>query len=63
MNLNTAKARKDRQVVVSLAEPQGGVDAMAGQFPNANPASGVTDNGDTSTRAVPTFGFDLLVLV
>jgi len=56
MNLNTAKARKDRQDMVSLAKPQGGVDAMAGQFPNAKPVSGVTDNGDASTRAVPTFG-------
>ena len=33
-----------------------GVDAMAGLFPNAKPVPGVTDNGDTATRPVPTFG-------
>lgn len=57
MNLDTAKTRQNRADLASLAQPQGGVDAMQGEFPNAKPAIvGVSDNGDTSTRAVPTFG-------
>lgn len=56
MGLDTA-ARKNRQDLASLATPQGGVDALAGQFPNAKPAmAGVSDSGDASMRAVPTFG-------
>ena len=53
---NTADEKKDRQDLVSLAKPQGGVDAMAGLFPDATPVPGVTDNGDAATRPVPTFG-------
>jgi hypothetical protein len=56
MSFHTADEKKDREDVVSLAKPQGGVDAMAGLFPNATPARGVTDNGDVATRPVPTFG-------
>jgi hypothetical protein len=57
MNLDTAKARQDRADLASLAQPQGGVDAMAGQFPNAKPPIvGVSDNGDASASMVPTFG-------
>jgi hypothetical protein len=56
MNLDTGKTRQDRADLASLAQPQGGVDAMNGQFPNAKPAiAGVSDNGDASTRAVPMF--------
>jgi hypothetical protein len=56
MNLNSTEARQERQDLVDQARPQGGVDAMAEFFPNAQPISGVRDNGDTATRAVPTFG-------
>jgi hypothetical protein len=55
MDFNTADERRDRADLVSLARPQGGVNAMAGAFPNAKPVPGVTDNGDTSTRSVPRF--------
>jgi hypothetical protein len=56
MNLNTAEEREDRQELAALARPQGGVDAMAGMFPNARPLmKGVSDNGDAATKAVPTF--------
>jgi hypothetical protein len=54
MKLNTTDARKDRQDLAPLAKPQGGVDAMAGEFPNAKPAMvGIVDNGDSETHAVP----------
>jgi hypothetical protein len=53
---NTADERQDRQDLVALAKPQGGVDAMAAHFPNAKPVPGVTDNGDATTRPVPTVG-------
>jgi hypothetical protein len=56
MNLDSMKARQERQDLVPLARPQGGVDAMAAFFPNAKPVQGVTDNGDAATRPVPTFG-------
>jgi Protein of unknown function (DUF1264) len=55
-DFNTADERQDRQDLVALAKPQGGVDAMAAFFPNAKPVQGVTDNGDAATRPVPTFG-------
>jgi hypothetical protein len=55
-DVNTADARQDRQDLVALAKPQGGVDAMAASFPNAKPVEGVADNGDAATRPVPTFG-------
>jgi len=55
MNLNTVNARKDRADMASLAQPQGGVDAMKGKFPNATGApAGISDNGDKSTSAIPT---------
>jgi hypothetical protein len=53
---DTADERQDRQDLVALARPQGGVDAMAAAFPDAKPVKGVTDNGDSATRPVPTFG-------
>jgi hypothetical protein len=54
MKLNTADARRDRAGLASAAEPQGGVDALRASFPQATSApTGVGDNGDTSTRAVP----------
>lgn len=56
MNLDTAEARRQRQDLVQLARPQGGVDALAGFFPDAKPIPGVADNGDTAARPVPTFG-------
>lgn len=56
MNLDSIKARQERQDLVPLARPQGGVDAMAAFFPNAKPVQGVTDNGDAATRPVPSFG-------
>jgi hypothetical protein len=56
MDLDTSRARQERTDLAALARPQGGVDAMRGQFPNAKPAiAGVSDNGDPSTRAVPMF--------
>jgi hypothetical protein len=48
--------RRDRQDLVALARPQGGVDALASRFPGAKPLNGVVDNGDAATRAVPTIG-------
>ena len=57
MGLDTAKARQDRADLAAIAQPQGGVNAMAGMFPNGQTAmTGVSDNGDAATRAVPTFG-------
>jgi hypothetical protein len=57
MGLDTAKARADRADLAAIARPQGGVDAMAGMFPHAQTSmTGVSDNGDRATRAVPTFG-------
>ena len=56
MSFDTAAEKKDREDLVSLAKPQGGVDAMAALFPNAKPVPGVTNNGDAATRPVPTFG-------
>jgi hypothetical protein len=55
-DFNTADERQDRQDLIALAKPQGGVDAMAAAFPSAKPVRGVTDNGDAATRPVPTFG-------
>jgi hypothetical protein len=54
--VDTAEAREDRQDLVALARPQGGVDAIAEAFPHARPVKGVIDNGDSATRPVPTFG-------
>jgi hypothetical protein len=54
-DFNTADERKDRADLVSLAKPQGGVDAMAQHFPAGKPVDGVKDNGDQAARAVPTF--------
>jgi hypothetical protein len=58
MDLNTAEARQERADLRALARPQGGVDAMKGQFPNAKGTlPGVTDNGDASTAPVPRLRF------
>lgn len=56
MGVDSAAARQQRKDLVPLARPQGGVDAMVAQFPNATPIPGVSDNGDAATRPVPTFG-------
>ena len=54
MDLNTAEARRDRADWVSLARPQGGVDAIAESFPAAKMApAGVADTGDGQARGVP----------
>jgi len=53
---DTVEERRARQALVELASPQGGVDALAPSFPTARPVPGVTDNGDQTTRRVPTFG-------
>jgi hypothetical protein len=56
MGLNTAAARRNRADLTSMAQPQGGVNAMAGEFPNAQPPmAGIEDNGDKSTYPVPVF--------
>jgi hypothetical protein len=54
LNVNTADEKTDREDLVPLARPQGGVAAMAGRFPDATPVPGVADNGDAATRPVPT---------
>lgn len=54
-DLHTADAREDRRRFLPLANPQGGVDAMAGLFRDARPIEGVRDSGDATTRRVPTF--------
>ena len=56
MDLDSMKARQERQDFVALARPQGGVAAMGASFANATPVEGVRDNGDAATRPVPTFG-------
>ncbi len=54
MDLDTAEARRDRADWVSLAKPQGGVDALAKSFPAATGyPEGVRDSGDTAARGVP----------
>ena len=55
MGLDSADARRQREEFVSLAKPQGGVEAMAASFADARPLPGVTDNGDAATRPIPTF--------
>jgi hypothetical protein len=57
MGTDTGQRRKNRADLASLAKPQGGVDALAGKFPQAKGApAGVSDNGDPNARSVPTFG-------
>jgi hypothetical protein len=51
---DTLEERRARQDLVGLARPQGGVDALAPAFPDSRPVPGVTDNGDQTTRRVPT---------
>jgi hypothetical protein len=54
MNLNTAEARESRADLRTSARPQGGVDAMRAQFPNASPPpAGVQDNGDKNAHRLP----------
>jgi hypothetical protein len=55
MEVDSAKARDERQELQPMARPQGGVDAMAPRFPNAAAIPGVRDNGDPAARAVPAF--------
>jgi hypothetical protein len=56
MSLNTAEARRDRADLARLAQPQGGVAAMAAHVPNAKRTiAGVSDNGDPATMAIPTW--------
>jgi hypothetical protein len=57
MDVDSAADRRERQDLVGLAKPQGGVDAMASHFADATPIAGVRDNGDDASRPVPTFGF------
>jgi hypothetical protein len=54
-DFDTADERRDRQDLVTLARPQGGVEALSSFFPDAKPVNGVVDNGDAATRPVPTF--------
>jgi hypothetical protein len=54
-DFDTADERQDRQDLVKLAKPQGGVAAMAELFPGGKPLQGVIDNGDVETRGVPAF--------
>jgi hypothetical protein len=55
MGLNTSDTKNDREDLVSLARPQGGVNAMQSRFGSASSIPGVIDNGDPATRQVPTF--------
>jgi hypothetical protein len=55
MGLDSSTARQERQDLVPLARPQGGVAAIAESFPNATAIPGVADNGDAATRPVPSF--------
>ncbi len=56
MGLDSTEKREQRQDLVPLARPQGGVLAMADRFPMAKPPmAGVQDNGDAATKPVPTF--------
>ncbi|MGE3512731.1 MAG: OBAP family protein [Vicinamibacterales bacterium] len=58
MGLNTAEERRDRQAWLADANPQGGVDAIAGAFADTTPIPGVRDNGETASTPVPTFGME-----
>ncbi|HJU64776.1 MAG TPA: hypothetical protein VJ596_03830 [Gemmatimonadaceae bacterium] len=54
MDLNSADARRQRADLARLAKPQGGVSALAAQFPSATRApEGVRDNGDRNVGGVP----------
>ncbi|HTU99443.1 MAG TPA: OBAP family protein, partial [Luteitalea sp.] len=54
MTLDTAAARERRRALIHTARPQGGVDAMRGQFADASEApEGVRDSGSAGTRPVP----------
>jgi hypothetical protein len=53
VDFDTAEQRRHLQTLVPQARPQGGVDAMAPLFPDAQPVAGVTDNGDAAARPVP----------
>ena len=45
MDLNSTEARAQRQDLVPMARPQGGVEAMRSSFPNATPIPGVRAPG------------------
>lgn len=54
MGIDTAEKRRSRADLASIAEPQGGVGALAAGFPSATGApAGVEDNGDPATAPVP----------
>jgi hypothetical protein len=53
LGLNTTEARESRADLVPLARPQGGVDAIKDSLPGKGTVNGVRDNGDQSTRAIP----------
>ncbi len=54
LDLDTAAARRDRAEWAPLANPQVGVDAMAGAFASADGApEGVADAGDRNARGIP----------
>jgi Protein of unknown function (DUF1264) len=54
MGLDTTDARRQRAEFAPLAGPQGGVDAMKGQFANTTGTlQGVRDNGDAKASLVP----------
>lgn len=50
---DTTEARAYRADLAPLARPQGGVDAIKDKLPGTGTVDGVRDNGDQSTRAVP----------
>lgn len=57
MKTNTEQRRRNRADLAAMARPQGGVDALAGKFPQAKGTPpGVSDDGDLNARPVPTFG-------
>ena len=51
MKLDPMEARQQRRDLVSLAKPQGGVDAMASFFANTKPLTGIADTGDAGDAA------------
>lgn len=59
MDLSTDEARRDRQDLVSLARPQGGVDALSDKFSGQQtPINGVADNGDATAGRIPSFSWE-----
>jgi hypothetical protein len=50
MGIDTNALKSERKALVSEAHPQGGVDALKGEFPDARAAVGVEDSGATPSR-------------